>query len=211
MSKILDIWAIHKNEQDLPIALDLIKTNDVIVFENAVVDLEIDGKIIKDKVAGCAIFSEESDVLILILQNSRLTAEDAKKMLDEKGIDYHLVAFERPWAVKTKKKSPDVWFARDSYIVADACNDTLDKGVTDLTYEFDRTKVASLDFKYVDSNEEKSTFAGRVIFTGVITLADKMVLIEGVDEKVIKKHQKDATYILKHKGFTEVKTNNHSV
>ena len=211
MSKILDIWAIQGNAEELPVALACIKANDTIVFENAVINLTIGGNLIKDKIFGCAIFSEESDVLVLILQNAKVSAEDAKRILDENGIDYHLVSFQRPWRVKQKKESPEIWFAKDSYVVVDACNDTLNKGVKNLTYKIDRDIVSILEFQYEDNNKKLNTFTSKIVFTGAITLDDKIILLEGVDEKVIKKHQKDSTYILKHKGFTEEKTNNHSV
>ena len=73
MSKrALDIWAIQGNSKELNLALELIKSRDTIIFENAIVELTIGEQKVKDTIFSCAIFSEISDVLILIMQGSSI-------------------------------------------------------------------------------------------------------------------------------------------
>lgn len=212
MSKrALDIWAIQGLPEELDVAMERIRSHDTIVFENAIVELTIGDKKIRDTVFSCAIFSERSDTLVLVMKGAGVSAEDAKAMLDKKGIRYHLVSFLEPSKRVFKKRSPEIWFARDSYVVSDACDNTKSKGNCALTYEFDADQVSKLKFKFLDSVDNLQTFDGQIVFTGTITLEDKIILLEGATEKFIKEHQQEALRILAEKGFTEVKIDNHSV
>lgn len=202
MKKVLDIWAIQSIKEELPIALNNIQTNDAIVFENASIELTIGDKVITDKIFDTAIYSEKSDVLVLIMKHSPVTSKEAKDYLEYNGIKYHLVSFLEEESIKPKLKTPEIWFARDSHVVAEALENSLINKVSKY-YFFDKDIDSCLEFKFLNSSENfKSTFDGRILFTGLITLDDKIILIT----KAIHNPDKKLAAIekvLEKKGFIE--------
>ena len=206
--KALEILAIKGDAKELGDALEKIKSRDAIVFENAVVELTIGDKKVKDTMFNCAIFSEISDVLILIMAEASASVEDAKEFLDKKGVKYHLVSFLKPKKKNVKKTSPEILFARDGSVVSNVCDEIIAKGGGDLTYEFYAEQVSKLRFKFLDSFDNLQTFDGQIIFTGTILLDNKIILLEGKTERFVIEHQQEALKILEEKGFS--KTNSHN-
>jgi len=205
--KVLDIWAIQYISTELQIALAQLKTNDVIVFDNTSVELKIGETLISDKIFSCVIFSEESDTMILIMKHADVGTEDVIKYLENNNIHYSLVSFLPIETENSEEKTPEIWFARDPYVVSDACDDSLTKNITNLTYSLDRTTPAKLKFKYLTSSKQKKeAFDTNIYFKGIITLEDKIILIvdtftEDMEEKI-----QNMESILQEKGFSNVNT-----
>ena len=208
LKKFLDIWTVQNNKNDLISALKNINTDDAIIFENAQVGLTIDNEIISNVVYDTAIFSEKSDIVILILKDSGITSDDAKNCLEEKGIKYNLVSFVKEEQPTEIKNAPEVWYARDSYVVAEALDNSISKNVSKY-YTYDRNMESVLDFKFLSSYDEdfKPTFDTRILFTGKITLEDKIILITRAVYRANKKLEA-VEKVLNKKGFIENLTKN---
>ena len=202
------MWTVQNNEEELINALNNIKTNDAIIFENAYICLTIDNEIVSNIVYDTAIFSEKSDIVILILKDSGITSNDAKNCLEKNGIKYNLVSFVKEEQCAELNKSPEVWFARDSYVVADALDNSIAKN-SSRYYSFDRTVESVLDFKFISSYNEnfRPSFDTRIPFTGKITLDDKIILITRAVFRAGKKLEAIEN-ILNKKGFIEKLTKN---
>ena len=200
------MYAIQNNNNELSKAIGKIFIHDTIVFENAIIRIKLGNKIIKDKLFNVAVISEKSDVLVLVDKYSSVTAEDVYKELDENRIKYHTVLFlEDKLEKEEEKHTPELWFARDTYVVDEACEDTMQK-TTNLTYTFDKDKQAELSFEFLTNEKTKTTFTGNVFFSGVIKLEDKIVLI--TDSHNIEQKHARIESILRNKGFTESKSYN---
>ena len=205
MSKnILDIYAVQGISEELPFALDNIKTDDAIIFENAIIELKIDEEKIMDKIFCCVIYSEESDVMIMIMKNSPVTSEDAKNYLDSKGIKYHTVTFiEDEHEYETEVTTPEIWFARDSQVVEEAVCDSKSKSLESLTFTFNPETKSRLKFHFLTSAEKnKITFDGKIRFKGMIKLEDKIVLLVDQEDITDKSIKKSVIKILKKHGFS---------
>lgn len=196
--KVLDIWAVQQIKEELPVALDNIKHDDAIIFENAIVELIIGNKKIKDKIFNCIVYSEKSDTMVLVMKNAKVGIQDVEDFLQKKNIKYHFVSFLDKPSTSKKIKTPEIWFARDPYVVADACEDSLTKDI-DKSYIFDRNKTAKLTFKFLTSNNTKAKFDIDIKFRGVINLKDKIILI--VDDLNISKKHDEIEQILNDKDF----------
>ena len=162
MSKVLDIWAIQEQKEELSVALDNITSNDTILFENAIIELTIGEHEVEDKIFSTVIYSEESDVIIMIMQNSPATCEEAKEILDNKNISYHTVSFIKDKQNSTEQiTTPEIWFARDPYVVNDACESLINKNIENKLYTFDTEVASYLKFQYLTSTDKKKkTFEG---------------------------------------------------
>lgn len=206
VKKVLDIFAVQNSQQELSYAVEHIGSDDVVVFENATIRLKIGEKIIKDKLFNVAIFSEESDVMILVDKFSSVSKEEVFDELKIKDIQYHLVSFLPDEIQKFEQNTPDLWFARETQVLKAACDDTKKK-TDNLTYKFERFKQAELTFEFLTNSNTKTTFTHKIKFSGLIHLEDKLVLIT-TSNNIQAKHEKFEK-ILERKGFVEA--NSHII
>ena len=129
-----------------------------------------------------------NDALILLMKDGIATADQIRKYLEEKGFQYHEVSFSKglkenllkEFAIpyeeeKQDENIPELWFAREEYVLRDALNESIEKGNTTCDYYPALEGVLSLNYS---SNERLSSFSvdGRKI-SGVIALEDKMILM----------------------------------
>ena len=185
---VLDTFAIQDNPDYLKIALNHIYTDDVIVFENALTKLKIGNRIVKDKMFDIVIFSEKSDIMILVDRYSSISKDEVFEELKNRDIEYHLVSFIKHESQYYDEKTPELWFARDPNIVRVACDDTLKKS-KNLKCKFNRNTEAELNFEFLTTSLNVTTFSSKIKFTGSIRFADKLVFIT-TSNKIEKKHQK---------------------
>ncbi len=170
--KCLDIWAIQFYPKELYTALSQIKedADDVLIMGNVRSSFKIDGAkypLFFDTV----VYSEKSDVIILLMERGEATREQVEEYLYSKKIGYDEVVFseKRKFRVKTNKV---FWFARDSYVVADASEDSKNRGNTTCTYQ---PTNASLKLNYRGA---KSAFPIEEIeFAEIIDFEDKFILV----------------------------------
>ena len=173
-NKYLDIWAIQKLPEELYNALKNIKS-DVTIFENALCEFRVGGKVLKSRQFDKIIYSEESDTVVFLMRDGVATLEQAEKYFDENGIDYNKITLfknKRPYENDLSIK--EFWFARDLYVVEDAVEDSKNRGNTSCVY--DENEQASLTFRYVtESNKQYQIF--KINFCGMIEFDDKIILI----------------------------------
>lgn len=204
-NNILDIWAVQSDKNELYAALSNIKYDDVVVFENIFVNLRINNKLIRNILFNTAIFSEKSDVLILISNNSPVKCEDALKCLDNEGFNYHLVSFEDHEIKSSDSKQNKFWFARDPYVVGDACDDSIRKN-TSKHYSFEKFTQAELLFGYIGRDGLMCGCGRTIYFKGKINLEDKIILVVNNGDNINKKHEQ-IEKILINKGFSSKNLN----
>ena len=201
--KILNIWTIQNRKEELYAALSKIKTDDVIVFTNALINLKINKHLVSSLIFDTAIYSEESDILIIIKNNSPATYEDAIEYLDNKHFNYHTVCFKEHENTIKNKPTKDVWFARSPENVASACNDTIAKGL-EKTYCFNKTTQAELQFGYFDKYNKIYGFDRTIYLKGIITLKDKKIFVVNNNIMYIDSKQEEMEKVLIKKGFKNI-------
>lgn len=203
---VLDIWAVQSYKDELYTALSNIKYDDVVVFENLFVNLKINDRLIKNILFNTAIFSEKSDVLILLSNDSPAKREDAIKYLDEAEYNYHLVSFEEHEIKSSDSKRKEFWFARDPYVVSEACDDSLSKNARK-HYSFEKFTQAELLFGYIGRDGLMCGCGKTIYFKGKINLEDKIILIVNNGDNIFNKQQQ-MEKILINKGFSHKNINN---
>ena len=192
MNKTLDVWAIQKHPKELFTALENVKTDkgDLILFTNLECKFLFGGKKVERSFDTSLYYDAENgnDALILLMKDGIATADQIRKYLEEKGFQYHEVSFSKglkenllkEFAIpyeeeKQDENIPELWFAREEYVLRDALNESIEKGNTTCDYYPALEGVLSLNYS---SNERLSSFSvdGRKI-SGVIALEDKMILM----------------------------------
>lgn len=169
----LDIWAIQHDPEEVHTALENVKDSDTnILFKNCMSRVKIGSK--RLKVSFDTIFySEDSDVLILLMKNGDISAEQFQDLLDKKDIKYHEVEFYPLDLRKRKNDEKEIWFAREKYVLEDAIKGSKEKGIDSCRYY---PKLSgNMDFSYfIDSCHMKSFDSQHI--TGVVEFEDKLVL-----------------------------------
>ena len=82
VKRVLNIFAIQNYPEELASAINHISTNDVVVFENAMVRLKMSQRYVNDKMFDLAIFSEQSDVMILVDKFSKVSKTEVFKEIE---------------------------------------------------------------------------------------------------------------------------------
>ena len=203
--KILDIKAVQSSKEELFNALNDLKTNDIVIFENAIIELKIGEKKITDKIFDCVIYSEESGRMVLIMKNTSVSTNDVIEFFDNNNIPYNFVSFIKDKnTYEEKVTTPSIWFAYNMQDVKDACTHSLNSGITDFNYIFDKTIESRLKFHYITSSDRnKITFDGKIRFYGLIKLDDKIILIAENLHYITKSLFNDIEKYLTKKGFIE--------
>lgn len=171
--KVLDIWAIETDPNELYTALAQLKT-DVTIFENVICEFKIGAHVLQNRQFGTVIYSEESDTIILLTRGGKATVAQAEKYLEEHKIDYNKIVFIKDTTPYKDAECKDYWFARDKYVLDDALDNSLNNGVKDC--EYDATIKASITFRYLGKNERKYQLL-KIPFKGMLELDDKFILI----------------------------------
>lgn len=200
MNKILDIYTIQNSPQELYLLLDQIVTNDVVIFQNVKGELIVDNKKYDIEYNGL-IYSEESDILIMISNVAKIKLSDVERYLISNNINYSLIKFLE---IAKKKSLPEkeFWFARDEYVVEQACYDSLAKCCPRVA-KFDEHAKGKLSFNYISSDDLEKTEFDAINIDGVITFEDKIVFV--VDDGNDIQGKKDNMYsILVNNDFKDV-------
>ena len=177
----LDIWAIQKYPNELYNALKNIKPTDNItsniLFRNLISKLSIAGETINSVIYDCALYSENSDTLIMIKKDCAVDHNNIKQYLDEKNISYNEVVFDEEKRQNYPKRLleiPEIWYAREDYVLKDALEDTKkNHNSNSCTIYPNLTSNLSLQYsvdnKYYNIDEIKAK--------GLIVTCDKIVLL----------------------------------
>lgn len=196
----LDVWAIQYKEEELEASLSNIKnTEDIILYTNCLFHFELGGKIIQSKQFDTFLYSEENDILVMVLRDGVINAQDVRDYLDRKEIIYHEVSFTPSIADYEDCSSiPELWIAREAYVLKDALEDTLKKG-QEKRCDYYPALDGKMLFSYLTSSNESHPVEGR-IFKGVIQTDDKIILLVQQEDERNLKYQ-EVTSLLHDFGF----------
>ena len=185
MKSNLDCWAIQYYPEELQTALNQIKTGTSIIYSNCTCDLKIGNQEISTRQFDTFLYNEESDVLIMLMRGGVAKKEDIIKYLEQNKKNYGEVIFS-PSIVEYEDGDdiPEIWFAREKYVLEDALKDSIDKGVH--TCEFYPALLGSLDLGYISNSSKKCEIDGR-LFKGLIKLDDKIIFLINQFDNVDKK------------------------
>ena len=198
MNRNLDVWAIQKYPNELYTALENVKTDtgDLILFTNLECDFELNGQTVKRSFDTSLYYDagNGNDALILLMKDGVATADQIREYLEKKQLRYHEVSLAKDFnnAYKEEKDDeniPEIWFAREEYVLRDALNDSIEQG--NITCDYYPLLQGFLSLNYsANSNLSSYSVDGRKIL-GVITLEDKMILLinNGNDERNISPFQ----------------------
>lgn len=204
MNKNLDVWAIQKFPNEIYTALKNIKTdkNDLILFTNLDCKFELQGqKVNRSFDTALYYVGEDNDALILLMKNGVASPDWIREYLNKKKMMYNEVSFKSKLKEErmkelgimvsedeTDQNIPELWFAREEYVLRDALTDSINQGNTTCNYYPLLEGFLRLGY---DDSYKLHTYAldGRRI-KGVITLEDKMILmISGQDPRNLKPNQ----------------------
>lgn len=206
MNRNLDVWAIQKYPKELYTALENVKTDtgDLILFTNLECEFELNGQPVKRSFDTSLYYDagNGNDALILLMKDGNATVDQIREYLENKHLRYHEVSFAKDLAkdlpeedgseYKDKKGDeniPELWFAREEYVLRDALNDSIDQGNT--TCDYYPLIQGYLTLNYcTNSTLDSYSVDGRKIL-GVIALEDKMILLinNGNDQRNISPFQ----------------------
>lgn len=200
MKSDLDVWAVQKDKDETKTALKNVKKDSLgnILYLNCHCKFKIGDKKIENRTFDACFYSEESDAVILFARG-KISEEEIKKYLEEAGVKYTTIRF-----IESEDKSyvddesfPDIWFARERYVLEDALDDSINKGEKECMYFPEMP--ASLRLNYIADDMEKYEIEGRLC-TGLLVFKEKIVLfISQRDPRNLK--EKEIRQILKEKGI----------
>ena len=172
----LDVWAIQYYPEELLTALTQIKEGMNIIYSNLTCAFRIGSKEIKTRQFDTILYNEESDILIMLMRGGQAKKEDMIKYLEDNNKQYTEVSFAPTIEYYRDSDSiPELWFAREEYVIKDALNDSKIKGINYLEYY--PNVIGNINLGYItNSNNSNISIDGRSI-KGLIKLEDKIVLI----------------------------------
>lgn len=196
MRSNLDIWAIQKNKEEIDVALENVEKEAIgnILYLNCRCWFKIGDQKVENRTFDAMFYSEESDVVILFAKGL-VSEKDIVEGLEKKGVKYTTIRFiEQEKEYKDDEEIPDIWFAREKYVLIDAIKDSINKGIKKCQYYSNLESVLSLYYK--DNNGDRNEIDGK-FFKGCLVFEDKIVLLvnqgyfRNLKEEDVKKILKD--------------------
>lgn len=206
MNRNLDVWAIQKYPKELYTALENVKTDtgDLILFTNLECNFELNGKRVKRNFDTSLYYDagNGNDALILLMKDGIATSDQIREYLEKEQLKYHEVSFSKDLTKELAEEFdisyteeqddeniPELWFAREEYVLRDALNDSIEQGNTTCDYYPMLQGFLNLNYS-ANSIPFNYNVDGRKIL-GVIALEDKMILLinNGNDDRNISPFQ----------------------
>ena len=168
-----DIWAIQHQPEEVYNAIEgLENSKDNTLFTNCRSYLRVGEK--KLYVQFDTVFiSEDSDRLIMLQKDGKVTPDAFRTILNDNHIPYNEVQFMKTESLP-QEETKEIWFAREKYVLEDALKDSTAKGVDTCTYYPNLS--GRLEFRYPVSEEEFAPFERQAI-RGAMLLEDKIILL----------------------------------
>jgi hypothetical protein len=179
----LDVWAIQYGPQELETALSNLKVlGNTILYTNALCSFKIGNMNISSRQFDTFLYSEENDLLVMLMRGGRVTADDIRKYLENHNIYYNEVVLT-PSVTKYEDnyKMPELWIAREKCVVDDALHDSIKKGVKRECGYYPNL-YGSLNLSYLTNSNDITNIDGR-LFKGLIYLEDKLILLVNQNDK----------------------------
>lgn len=175
MKSNLDVWAIQYYPEELLTAMNQIKDGINIIYSNLTCSFKIGNQEINTRQFDTILYNEESDVLIMLMRGGKATKQDMISFLEKEKKEYGEVVFiPSGESYQDGNDIPELWFAREQYVLEDALKDSINKGITNCEFYVDFP--GTLEMGYLTSTNEQMEVDGR-IFKGLIKLNDKVILI----------------------------------
>lgn len=190
MKSNLDIWAVQEDETEIQTALEQIKGGLSIIYDKVTCEMMIGSNNVQNRLFDLFLYNEESDTFIMVMKGSKASKEDMISYLEEHDLKYVEVTFldddiDNVIDEKDKIEAPELWFARDAYVVEDAIDSSIERGVSTATIM--PNVMGDLALFYTNNYGHAEVVDGR-FFKGLISLPDKLVLLvnQGDENKNIK-------------------------
>lgn len=209
MKSNLKGYTIQNNVEDFSKILVRInkESSSNILYYNCRCYFKIGDNSIRTRIFDKCFYSEDSDTVIFFAKG-KITKDEIEKTLEENNIRYTIVRFD--WKDKEfidYDYIKDIYFATDENSFTRAINDSLNKGVNSCLYDENEQSELSIGYKTNAENREYCEIEGKSC-RGVITLADKIILL--VDHKEKRNlNPREVKSILKRKGI-KIETINKS-
>lgn len=178
MNQDLDVWAVQSHPEELDVALDFIEkegAHDSLLYKNALCQFRIGTEEIRTKQFDTFLYTksrEEKDILIMLMRGGKASFVDIEEGMEKRCIPYH-VAFLAPSisSYEADPSIPEIWFAGDKSVLADALQDTIEKSI-----EYYPFLTGEMDVSYLlNSTSQKENIDG-ISFRGAIKCIDKIIL-----------------------------------
>lgn len=205
----LNILVIQNHPEDIDKALKKIKKNATnILFRNISSKFKLGERTVKiefDK----ALYSDENNLLILIMRTSSITYEELVRRLEDKNLDFSEVVFSNFEFGDYDEELKDIYFAKDSSALKSALLDSKKKGNDVCRYN--PVMKGKLTLKYPGrihldpecEEIETKLVLNRQMLRGVIETDDKMIfLINNLEEHNV--YYKQVLKIFSTLGMTPV-------
>lgn len=180
MKSNLDIWAVQEAKEEIFTALEQIKGGLSIIYDKVACEIMIGSNNITNRLFDLFLYNEESDTLIMVMKGSKASKEDMIHYLEQHNLKYVEVTFleeDVDNQISEKKEEvevPELWFARDAYVLDDALDSSLERNVNSAVIM--PNVMGDLSLFYTNIFGHTEVVDGR-LFKGLVSLPDKLVLL----------------------------------
>lgn len=203
MKSNLDIWAVQEDETEIQTALEQIKGGLSIIYDKVTCEMMIGSNNVQNRLFDLFLYNEESDTFIMVMKGSKASKEDMISYLEEHNLKYVEVTFldddiDNISDEKEKVDVPELWFARDTYVVEDAIDSSIERGVSTATIM--PNVMGDLALFYTNNYGHTEVVDGRM-FKGLVFLSDKIVMLVNQGNKSKNIKLEDLEKIMLDKGL----------
>lgn len=202
MNSNLDVWAVQENGNDVFGALENVTTGVSIIYSNCDSVMHLGSNLVTSRIFDTILYNEECDILIMIMASSPATKEDMIDYLEKKGLKYVEVTFLAQDTfggnANTSDNIPELWFARETSVVSDAVNSSLERNVNSCVIY--PNVEGSLSLNYTNNDLAPERVDGR-LFDSLIEFPDKVVLLINNKDKNKSDRLNEVIDLLNEKGI----------
>lgn len=177
MNSNLDVWAIQSDKSEMYTALDQIKKDgDVIIYTNLVCEFNVGNELVKSREFDKIVVSDQNDFLAMFMRKGPVTKQDICEYLDSKGIRYTEITFEPSITdFNDDNLIMPIWMARESYVLEDALNDSIECG--DINFDYYPELPSDIELGYLTSRERVRYSVDGRSFMGALISSNKIILL----------------------------------
>lgn len=201
MKSNLDVYAIQSDKEETKIALEKVKKDSLgnILYLNCRCRFKIGNEYVKSRIFDSCFYSEDSDIVIFFAKG-KITQDEIEQYLNEMNIKYTIVSFDlKNNPFQDKDLLSEIWFAREKYVLEDAIDDSISRGIKKCFYYPNEISEISLGYKTNGEIRHYCEIEGRLC-RGTIVFEDKIVLLVSQgDERNLTIDE--AKQVLKDKGI----------
>ncbi len=175
-----EIWAVQDSPKDLKRALNKITTDsDLIIFTNLLSRLQIGHQTVFSRKFDTALYSEDNNILIMLMKNGVSSVEEMRDILDSKNLNFNEVCFSKCYQPKESNDNiPEVLFIRNSSFLNSAFASS---NSSNKICEYYPNLIGRLYLDYFATHIKETIILDKIFFKGVVRLEDKVLLL--IDDK----------------------------